>query len=105
MNVKPCPYRSLLALMLVVPMLGCAARRPEKPIVLRPSHPPRRTVQRPPARPATVEVKTEPSKAAPASPAPTAEESGLSPADKEALFRDFDRYLSTSGTRTGARPQ
>lgn len=96
---KPLSSRTLLTLLLVAPILGCVAKPPERPIVLRPPHPERRLAHRPPPRnsPSAAAAKsgTEPASAAAT---PAAEpDPPLSPAQKEALFRDFDRYLERSG--------
>lgn len=88
--------RTLLALLLVAPMLGCVAKPPERPIVLRPPH---RLAHRPP-RPTPSEAAdkggTAPASAISGTPAAEPGET-LSPAEKEALFRDFDQYLLQSG--------
>lgn len=78
---KPLSSRALLSLFLVVPLLGCTAKPPERPIVLRPHHSERRLARRPPTPVAQAEA-----------PATT-----LSPDEKENLFRAFESYLSKNG--------
>ena len=76
-------------MMLVAPFVGCAAKPPERPIVLRPRHPERRLARRPRTSPATA---TPPAEAPVESPVES-----MSPGEKENLFRDFDAYLSHTG--------
>lgn len=98
---KPLSSRTLLALTLVAPMLGCVAKPPEKPIVLRPPHPERRLARRPPHQTPSQTADTVEAAPANAVATPAGEpEEALSPAEKEALFREFDQYLTRSG-----RPQ
>lgn len=120
------PGRVLLSLLLAGPLLGCVARPPEKFIVLRPLPSERRTVSRPPARrtpipapdlaaePGTQAVVATPldgpqrndfqlNASKPTSPEPVAARvpgrpaEPMSRADKESLFRDFERYLDRTG--------
>lgn len=79
---RPLLSRALLTIMLAAPALGCVAKPPEKPIVLRPHHPERRLANRPRVAPPAAEPESAAS---------------LSQDDKERLFRDFDAYLARSG--------
>lgn len=81
----PFPGRVLLPMWMAASVLGCAAKLPEKPIVLRPHHPKQRLVHQPP-------------------PAAPAEPATLSPGEKENLFRDFDDYLSRNAKPAGNPP-
>lgn len=79
-------------------MLGCVAKPPEKPIVLRPPPPERRLVHRPPRQPpAQTAAKSGTPPASAAVPVPLPENEELSPAEKETLFQEFDDYLARSG--------
>jgi len=101
----PIPFssRPLLALPLMAPLLGCASKPAEPPIVLRAVHTTKAAVHRPPAS-SKQETRTV---SAPASPAPSSpgaqpetsappgpEQKALTSEEKEALFRDFDTYLN-----------
>ena len=105
---RPLSSRTLLTLLLAAPLLGCVAKPPEKYIVLRPhrferrparhfapKHEPASTANddrgATAAASATAEDPSAPPQTAPAPASP------LDPAQKEALFRDFDRFLTRSG--------
>ncbi len=82
---RPLSGEVLLVISLGVLLLGCSAKPPEKPIVLRPHHSERRLVRRP-----------IPPAAASAAP--------LTQDEKEDLFRDFEAYLSRTA-KTPENPQ
>lgn len=119
---KPLSHWTLLTLLLAAPLLGCVAKPPEKPIVLRPPHSERRLVRRAP-RPAAGQAPASPAAApntdavsvgelpppdsVPPDPAPAARsgrDRSLSAAEKEALFHDFDRYLARPERSPGRSP-
>ena|SRR4051794_33048707 len=96
----PFPSRPLLALPLMAPLLGCASKPAEPPIVLRPQHTTKSALHRPvPKSKQETRTASAPANSAAPSPAnettaPPADPAGLTNEQKEALFRDFDAYLS-----------
>lgn len=102
---RPPSRQTLLALLSAVSVVGCVAKPPERPIVLRPYHPERHVVHRHRPTPAT-EAASASDVAAPLGgqregaessnqPAPAATDpTALSAGEKEELFRKFDTYLS-----------
>lgn len=101
------PVSTLLALCLVAPILGCVAKPPEKPIVLRPAHPERRFAKplsrrapQPGRAPdaATADTSHSPHE----SDAPHASSEPLTAApltsdEKNDLFQSFESYLFHNG--------
>lgn len=93
---RPLPHRALLTVIVGLLLFGCAAKPPEKPIVLRRTslerRIPRAAVPRRPHMTIPAATPTAP-KVESGSPAP-AEAPPLTADQKEELFQQFDSFLA-----------
>ena len=90
--------RTLLAVLVAVSVVGCAAKPPERPIVLRHYHPERRVAHRHRPTPAGPSAKTASGSEPDLDPALKPDQDEAAPASLSALFRRFDAYLSQTGS-------